>query len=152
MTEKRQKATKVKCKRDESRTKQSIYVEYSLLSLEQAFEFYWLFVDEHNTLPKSTRRKLKLNKFTFWTPWLPDLLSKRWFASSVWNFCHGVADVPPHETSPAAKSEEKLMLSQARPWGPVWKFCSCPLQSNPVYYGRWGGPIESVWLSTGCQY
>ena len=31
MTDKRQKATKVKCKRDESLTKQSIFVEYSLL-------------------------------------------------------------------------------------------------------------------------
>ena len=31
MTYKRQKATKVKCKRDESLTKQSIFVEYSLL-------------------------------------------------------------------------------------------------------------------------
>ena len=32
MTDKRQKATKVKCKREESVTKQSIFVEYSLLS------------------------------------------------------------------------------------------------------------------------
>ena len=31
MTEKRQKATKVKCEREESLTKQSIFVEYSLL-------------------------------------------------------------------------------------------------------------------------
>ena len=31
MTDKRQKATKVKCKREESLTKQSIFVEYSLL-------------------------------------------------------------------------------------------------------------------------
>ena len=31
MTDKRQKATKVKCKRDESLTKQPIFVEYSLL-------------------------------------------------------------------------------------------------------------------------
>ena len=32
----------------------------------------------------------------------------------VWNFCRWVADVPPRETSPAAKSEEKRMFSQAR--------------------------------------
>ena len=32
MTDKRQKAKKVKCKHDESLTKQSIFVEYSLLS------------------------------------------------------------------------------------------------------------------------
>ena len=31
MTDKRQKATKVKCKREESQTKQPIFVEYSLL-------------------------------------------------------------------------------------------------------------------------
>ena len=31
MTDKRQEATKVKCKREESLTKQSIFVEYSLL-------------------------------------------------------------------------------------------------------------------------
>ena len=35
------------------------------------------------------------------------------FTSSVWNFCRWVADVP-HETSPAMKSEEKRMFSQAR--------------------------------------
>ena len=34
------------------------------------------------------------------------------FTSSVWNFCRWVADVPPRETSPAAKSEEKRMFSQ----------------------------------------
>ena len=38
-------------------------------SLEKAFEFCWsLFADEQNTLPKSTRRKVKLNKFAFGTP------------------------------------------------------------------------------------
>ena len=36
LTDKRQKATKVKCKREESLTKQSIFVRYSL---EEAFEF-----------------------------------------------------------------------------------------------------------------
>ena len=36
------------------------------------------------------------------------------FTSSVWNFCRWVADVPPRETSPAAKSEEKRMFSQAK--------------------------------------
>ena len=35
------------------------------------------------------------------------------FTSSVWNFCQWVADVSSYETSPAAKSEEKRMLSQA---------------------------------------
>ena len=44
---------------------------------------------------------------------LPYLLSKHWFASSVWNVCRWVADVPPRETSPAAKSEQKRMFSRA---------------------------------------
>ena len=35
------------------------------------------------------------------------------FTSSVWNFCRWVADVPPRETSPSTKSEEKRMFSQA---------------------------------------
>ena len=37
---------------------------------------------------------------------------RNWIASSVWNFCRWVADVPPRETSPAAKSEEKRMFSR----------------------------------------
>ena len=83
-------------------------------SLEEVFEFCWSsLADEHNTLPKSTRRCVKLDKFVFGTPWLPDFLCKHWFASSVWNFCCWVADVPPGETSLAVKSEEKRMFSQA---------------------------------------
>ena len=62
-------------------------------------EVWSSFADEHNTLPKSTRRNVKLNKFAFGTPWLPDLLFKRWFTSSVWNFCRWVTDVRLCETS-----------------------------------------------------
>ena len=66
MTNKRQKATKVKCKRDDSLTEQPIFVEYSLLlkkhlSLGGAHS-------QMITLPKSTRRNVKLNKFAFETP------------------------------------------------------------------------------------
>ena len=39
---------------------------------------------------------------------------RTYFTSSVWNFCRWVADVPPRETSPAAKSEEKRMFSQSK--------------------------------------
>ena len=39
MTDKRQKATKVKCKRKESLTKQSIFVEYSLLKKKHFMSF-----------------------------------------------------------------------------------------------------------------
>ena len=95
MTDKRQKATKVKCKREESLTKQSIFVEYSILK-NKHLSFAaarW----RMNT--KSTRRHVKSDKFVFVTPWLLDLLCKHWFASSVWNFCCWVADVPPYKTS-----------------------------------------------------
>ena len=54
MTDKRQKATKVKCKqgrkREKSTTRQSIFLEY-ILSLEKASDFYWSsFAEEHKTL------------------------------------------------------------------------------------------------------
>ena len=51
---------------------------------------------EHKTSTKSIRRNIKSNKFTFGTQWLPDLLCKHWFTSSVWNFCRWGADVPPY--------------------------------------------------------
>ena len=62
---------------------------------------------------ESTRRNIQSNKFTFATPWLPDLLWKHWFTSSVWNFCRWVADVLPGETSLAARSKKKRLYSQA---------------------------------------
>ena len=69
MTDNRQKARKVKRKRNES--------------LEKAFEFCWSsFADHHNTLPKSTRRNVKLNELAFGTQWLPDLFFIYSFTSS----------------------------------------------------------------------
>ena len=83
-------------------------------SLQEAFKFCWSsLTDELNTLPKSTRGNVKLNKSAFGTPWLPDLLCKHWFTSWVWYFCCRVADVSPREMSPAARSKEKRPLSQA---------------------------------------
>ena len=65
MTNISQKAAKVKYKRNE-------YVKKD--QKEEAFEFCWsLFANEHNTLPKSTRRNVKLNIFAFETPCLPNL-------------------------------------------------------------------------------
>ena len=64
MTDKRQKATKVKCKLDESISKQAILWNVYLLqsSQDEAFEFCWsLFADEY----KTTRTNVKLNKFAF---------------------------------------------------------------------------------------
>ena len=55
--------------------------------------FCWrLPADGHNTFPKSTRRNIKLNKFASETAWLPYLLCKHSFTSSVWNFCRWVTD------------------------------------------------------------
>ena len=54
MTDKRQKATKVKCKRQESLTKQSIIVEYGLFSRRRIWVYWSSLADEHNALPKST--------------------------------------------------------------------------------------------------
>ena len=48
-------------------------------SLEKASEFVrkrW----------QSTRRTIKSNEFAFATPWLPDLLCKQWFTSSLFFF------------------------------------------------------------------
>ena len=99
--------------RNESLRKQSKLVEY-ISSLAEAFEFCWSsFEDEHNTLLKSTRRNVKFNKCACGTPWLPDILCKHWFTSSIWNFWRWVVDVPQRETSPAVKSEEKQLFSQA---------------------------------------
>ena len=76
MTDKKQKATKVECKCEESLTKQ-VNISGICSSLEEAFEFCWSFLaDEHNTSPKSTRKHAKLDKVIFATPWLPDLLCK----------------------------------------------------------------------------
>ena len=64
---------------------------------------------------------MKSNKFTFGTPWLSDLLRRHWFTPSVWNFCRwSGADVPPGETSIAARSKEKRLYSQTT-W--IWAIC-----------------------------
>ena len=62
---------------------------------------------------KIDQKTCKNRQIYIWTPWLSDLLCKHWFASSVWNFCRWVADVPLRETSPAAKGEEKRTFLQA---------------------------------------
>jgi len=65
MTDKKQKATKVKCKCEESLTKQSIFVEYRL---KKHLNFAGARGQINTTLPKSTRRHAKLDKFIFGTP------------------------------------------------------------------------------------
>ena len=49
------------------------FVEYQYIALQKKhyFEFCWTsLADEHNTLPKLTRRNVKLNKFAFGTQWM----------------------------------------------------------------------------------
>ena len=53
---------------------------------------------QHFTKIDQEKRKIEV-KFAFGTPWLPDLLWKHWFKSSVWNFCRWVEDIPHRETS-----------------------------------------------------
>ena len=96
MTAKRQEATKLIYNHDEAITNLNSYYLLNTVysSLEEVFEFCWgSFANEHNTLLKLTRRNVKLKKFAFATPWLPDLLCKYWFTSSVWNFYRWVAAV-----------------------------------------------------------
>ena len=65
-------------------------------SLRKAFEFCLnSFTVKYKTLPQSRRRNIKVNKFTYRTPWLPDFLCNHWFMSSVWNFCCWGPDIPP---------------------------------------------------------
>ena len=44
-------------------------------------------------LTKIDQKTRKIGQICIWNPWLPNLLCKHWFASSVWNFCCWVADV-----------------------------------------------------------
>ena len=115
MTNNRQKATKVKCKRDESITNSQYLWNIFFSRRSINFQFCWSSLEvEHNASPKSTRRNVQLNKKNaFGTPRLPDLLCKHWFTTAVWNFYRWVADVPPRETSPAGRSQEKRLFSQA---------------------------------------
>ena len=68
------------------------------------------------------------------------LLTRFWtyFTSSVWNFCRWVADVPPPETSLAAKSEEKRMFSQAK-WPRTF-----PQDSTHAH--RWLARLPKLWF------
>ena len=87
MTYTRQRVTKVKCKRDEVKiggiySRGSVWV---LLKLIHRWTQHFSKIDQE---------KRKIEQIWMWTPWLPDILCKHWFMSSVWNFCRWVADVP----------------------------------------------------------
>ena len=55
--------------------------------------------------------------------------------SSVWNFYRWVADIPPRETSQAARSEEKQLFLQAGPltWGEILGFWGMKLMKCTFY-------------------
>ena len=130
MTDKRQEATKLIYNHDRQYLLNTVYS-----SLEEVFEFCWgsFANNEHNILLKLTRRNIKLKKFAFGTPWLPDLLCKCWFMSSVWNFYRWVTDVPPRETFQAVRSEEKQLFSQARPFDSGWNFGILGDEADEMY-------------------
>ena len=67
MTDKRQKAVKVKCKHDEPLTKQSIFVEYSLLQKKHlSFSGAHSQMNQHFT--KIDQEKRKFEKICVWNP------------------------------------------------------------------------------------
>ena len=73
-------------------------------SQEEGFEFCWnLFAD----------RNIKLNKFAFGTTWLLDLLFKHWFYVISMECLSPSRRHSSQETSPAARSKEKQLFSQA---------------------------------------
>ena len=105
-------------------------------------------------LSKSTRRNVKLNKFAFGAPWLPDLLCKHWFTSSVWNFCRWVADVPPRETSLSGDERgETSAVHRLHPWrlkgsSAGWKSLKNePLNSGSTAFSFRGvDPIQLIFI------
>ena len=108
MTDKRQKATKVKCKREESLIKQSIFLEYTLLQkkrLSFAGACWQMNTTLYQNRPEDTQNwtNLYLKPHDYWICYVNIGLRHQ----------YGVADVPPRVTSPAAKSEEKRVFSQA---------------------------------------
>ena len=94
-----------------------------LLQQKNIFHSHWLFcyrfivftVDPCSLL--SVIRKQYLKQYNY-SVYQSSLLTgfRTDFISSVWNFCRWVAEDPPRERSPAARSEEKRFFSQASVW------------------------------------
>ena len=69
MTDKRQKAKKVKCKCNQSINNETVNICGIHSSLEEAFEFCWsLLASKHNTYQKSTWRNEKFEQICVWNP------------------------------------------------------------------------------------
>ena len=107
----RQKATKVKCKHDESLTKQPIFEEYVFS------KSIWVLLElvgrwtQHFT--KIDQEKPKNERICIWNPMTTGFNCVNIdLTSSVWNFCHWDADIPPRKPSSAtsaAMSKEKCL-------------------------------------------
>ena len=72
MTDKRPKATKVKCKHEESLTKQSMLVEYSLL-LKKHLRFAGARWQMNTTLTKIDQKTRKIGQIYIWNPMTAEL-------------------------------------------------------------------------------
>ena len=84
MTDKRQKATKVKCQREESLAKQSIFenILFSRRSIWVLLELVGRWTQHFTKIDQKIRKIGQI--YYLEPPWLPDLLYKHWFASSVY--------------------------------------------------------------------
>ena len=71
-------------------------IVFSRRSIWVLLELVGRWTQQFNKIDHNTR---KIGQTYIWNPMTTDLLCKHWFASSVWNFCCWVADVPPRETS-----------------------------------------------------
>ena len=113
MTGKRQKAPKVKCKRKEYLTN-SKYLWNIVFSRRSIWGFAGAPGQMNSTLqqnrPEDTQNwtNLYLEPHYCWIYYVNINLRHQYG-----NFCRWVADVPPRDTSPAVKREEKQMFSQA---------------------------------------
>ena len=103
MTDKRQKATKFKRKREESLKKQSIFVEYWVFSRRSIWVLLELVGRWTQHFTKIDQKTRKIGQIYYLEPpWLPDLLYKHWFASSVYGIF-----TPESQTSLHAKRSQE---------------------------------------------
>ena len=95
-----------------------------MLILEKTiFHSHWLFcyrfiaftVDPCSLLSVIRKQYLKQYNYSVYQSALPTGFRTD-FCSSVWNFWRWVAEDPPRERSPAARSEEKRFFSQTSVW------------------------------------
>ena len=126
MTDKRQKATKVKCKREQSLTKESKFVEYILprrgirVLLELARRWTHHFSKIH-------QEKRNIERIWMWNPMTTGyiMLTLIYVISMEFLSLSRRRSIPPRETSPSAKSEEKRLF-RSLPGRRNFILCSAP--------------------------